>query len=72
MSSVEQNDKRRILGQMVRFQNQAAVRIDNHCVNRREIDLHGTNARSQGQEKEKKRLFHFAFHAQLHGLTRTR
>ena len=72
MSSVEQNDERRILGQMVRFQNQAAVRIDNDCVNRREIDLHGTNPRSQGQEKEKKRLFHFAFHAQLHGLTRQR
>src|SRR4029077_16768416 len=70
MSSMEQNDERRILGQMVRFQNQAAVGIDNDCVNRREIDLHGTNPRSQGQEKEKKRLFHFAFHAQLHGLTR--
>src|ERR1700745_3909362 len=72
MSSMEQNDERRILGQMVRFQNQAAVRIDNDRVNRREIDLNGTNPRSQGQEKEKKRLFHFAFHAQLHGLTRTR
>ena len=70
MSSVEQNDERRILGQMVRFHNQATVRIDNDCVNRSVIDLHGTNPRSQGQEKEKKRLFHFAFRAQLHGLTR--
>jgi hypothetical protein len=34
--------------------------------------LHGTNPRSQGQEKEKKRLFHFVFHAQLHGLTKIR
>ena len=72
MSSVEQNDERRILGQMVRFHNQPAVRIDNDCVNRSVIDLHGTNPRSQGQEKEKKHLFHFAFHAQLHALTRIR
>jgi hypothetical protein len=42
---------------MVRFQNQAAVRIDNDCVKRREIALGGTNPRSQGQQKEKKRLF---------------
>ena len=70
MSSVEQNNERRILGQMVRFHNQAAVRIENDCVNRSVIDLGGTNPRSQGQEKEKKRLFHFAFHAQLHNLTK--
>jgi len=70
MSFVEQNDERRILGQMVRLQNQAAVRIDNDFVNRREIDLGGTNPRSQGQEKEKKRLFRLAFHAHLHRLTR--
>jgi hypothetical protein len=69
---MEQQDERRILGQMVRFQNQAAVRIDNDCVKRREIALGGTNPRSQGQEKEKKRLFHFALRAQLHGLTRKR
>jgi hypothetical protein len=35
MSFVEQNDERSILGQMVRFQNQAAVRINNDSVNRR-------------------------------------
>ena len=58
MGSVEQNDERRILGQMVRFQNQAAVRIDNDCVKRREIALCGISPRNQGQEKEKKRLFH--------------
>src|SRR4029077_16097228 len=58
MSSLEQNDERRILGQMVRFQNQAAVRIDNDCVKRREIALGGISPRNQGQEKEKKRLFH--------------
>jgi hypothetical protein len=58
MSSLEQNDERRILGQMVRFQNQATVRIDNDCVNRREIALGGISPRNQGQEKEKKRLFH--------------
>ena len=58
MSSMEQQDKRRILGQMVRFQDQAAVRIDNDCVKRREIDWGGTNPRRQGQEKEKKNLFH--------------
>jgi hypothetical protein len=55
---LEQNDERRILGQMVRFQNQAAVRIDNDCVKRREIALGGISPRNQGQEKEKKRLFH--------------
>jgi hypothetical protein len=55
---MEQNDERRILGQMVRFQNQAAVRIDNDCVKRREIALGGISPRNQGQEKEKKRLFH--------------
>src|SRR5262249_15755468 len=54
MSSMEQQDERRILGQMVRFQNQAAVRIDNDCVN----GLGGTSLRSQGQEKENKGLFH--------------
>src|SRR5262249_15089809 len=70
MSSLDQNDERRIRGQMVRFQNQAAVRIDNDCVKRREIALGATNPRSQGQEKEKKRLFHFTLRAQLHGLTR--
>jgi hypothetical protein len=70
MGSVEQNDERRILGQMVRFHNQAAMRIDNDCVNRSLIDLGSTNPRSQSQEKEKKRLFHFAFHAQLHSLTK--
>jgi hypothetical protein len=43
---------------MVRFQNQAAVRIDNDCVNRRVIALGGISPRNQGQEKEKKRLFH--------------
>src|ERR1700739_3360593 len=43
---------------MVRFQNQAAVRIDNDCVKRREIALGGISPRNQGQEKEKKRLFH--------------
>src|SRR4029077_5149695 len=59
MSSLEQNDERRILGQMVRFQNQAAVRIDNDCVKRREIALGGISPRNQGQEKKKKRLFHF-------------
>jgi hypothetical protein len=58
VSSLEQNDERRILGQMVRFQNQAAVRIDNDCVKRREIALGGISPRNQGQEKEKKRLFH--------------
>ena len=66
---MEQNDKRRILGQMVRFQDQTSVRIDNDRVKRREIAWGGTNFRSQGQEKEKKRLFHFALRAQLHGLT---
>ena len=60
MSSMEQQDERRILGQMVRFQNQAAVRIDDDCVNRREIDLSGIDPRSQGQQKDEKRLFHFA------------
>src|SRR6476660_9440418 len=55
---MEQNDERRILGQMVRFQNQAAVRIDNDCVKRREIALGGISPRNQAQEKEKKRLFH--------------
>src|SRR6476659_1588048 len=55
---MEQNDERRILGQMVRFQNQAAVRIDNDCVKRREIALGGISPRNHGQEKEKKRLFH--------------
>jgi hypothetical protein len=55
---MEQNDERRILGQMVRFQNQAAVRINNDCVNRRVIALGGISPRNQGQEKEKKRLFH--------------
>src|SRR5215469_1142789 len=54
MSSMEQQDERRILGQMVRFQNQAAVRIDNDCVN----GLGGTSLRSQGQDKENKALFH--------------
>jgi len=54
MSSMEQQDERRILGQMVRFQNQAAVRIDNDCVN----GLGGTSPRSQGQDKENKALFH--------------
>src|ERR1700731_153885 len=43
---------------MVRFQNQAAVRIDNDCVKRREIALGGISPRNQGHEKEKKRLFH--------------
>src|SRR5580765_4126486 len=43
---------------MVRFQNQAAVRIDNDCVKRREIALGGISPRNQDQEKEKKRLFH--------------
>ena len=51
---MEQQDERRILGQMVRFQNQAAVRIDNDCVN----GLGGTSLRSQGQDKENKALFH--------------
>jgi len=56
---MEQQDERRILGQMVRFQNQAAVRIDNDCVN----GLGGTSPRSQGQDKEKKRPFHVSlFH----------
>jgi hypothetical protein len=55
---MEQNDERRILGQMVRFQNQAAVRIDNDRVNRREIDLGGISPHNQGQEKENKLLFH--------------
>jgi hypothetical protein len=50
---MEQQDERRILGQMVRFQNQAAVRIDNDCVN----GLGGTSPRSQGQDKENKALF---------------
>jgi hypothetical protein len=54
MSSIEQQDERRILGQMVRFQNQAAVRIDNDCVN----GLGGTSPHSQGQDKENKALFH--------------
>src|SRR5215472_14927958 len=54
VSSMEQQDERRILGQMVRFQNQAAVRIDNDCVN----GLGGTSLRSQGQDKENKALFH--------------
>src|SRR4029077_9542583 len=58
VSSIEQNDERRIRGQMVRFQNQAAVRIDNDCVKRREIALGGISPCNQGQEKEKKRLFH--------------
>jgi len=53
MSSMEQQDERRILGQMVRFQNQAAVRIDNDCVN----GLGGTSLRSQGQDKENNALF---------------
>src|SRR5262245_22786174 len=54
MSSMEQQDERRILGQMVRFQNQAAVRIHNDCVN----GLGGTSLRSQGQDKENKAHFH--------------
>ena len=54
MGSMEQQDERRILVQMVRFQNQAAVRIDKDCVN----GLGGTSLRSQSQEKENKRLFH--------------
>src|SRR5215472_5530382 len=62
MSSMEQQDERRILGQMVRFQNQAAVRIDNDCVN----GLGGTSLRSQDQAKENKALFHpFISHRKL-------
>ena len=72
MSLVQQNDERRSLRQMVRFENQTAVRIAIDCVNRRERDFGGTNPRSERQEKEKRRLFHFAFHPQLHGLTRLR